>query len=89
MEQCAKIGWELPDSIQNAPELNQGLELYLGAFFDLQASRQLGMSAGPIWWDTIQNYCDRNGLDVEQTEAMHHHIQAMDTVYLKHLQKKS
>lgn len=56
---------------------------------DLEASRQIGMGAGPIWWDTIQTYCERLELDEEQTEAMHHHIKEMDKVYMKNLAKKN
>ncbi len=56
---------------------------------DLEASRQVGMGAGPIWWNTIQDYCERMGLDEEQTEAMHVHVKALDGAYLKNLKKKA
>lgn len=46
------------------------------------------MGMGPIWWTTVQEYCERYGLDEEQTEAMHIHIKAMDTAYLKNLARK-
>lgn len=82
-------GLPLPEKIQNAPSLKPGLELYYIAFQDLMASRNSGMSLGPIWWSTIQTYCDAKRLDEEQTEAMHHHIKEMDTVWLKFMNKKS
>lgn len=47
------------------------------------------MGPGPIWWDTVQRYCEVYGLSEDQTEAMHHHIKGMDTVYLKHNTKKT
>lgn len=46
------------------------------------------MGLGPIWWETVQYYADKKGFDEEQTEALHHHIRALDTVYLKHMQPK-
>jgi len=67
----------------------KGLELYYLGFMDLMSSRQVGFGLGPIWWETIQSYCERKKLSEEQTEAMHHHIRAMDEVYMKHLEKKT
>ncbi len=52
------------------------------------SSRSIGMSAGPISWSTIEDYCNKNGLDEEHTSAMHHHIVKMDLIYLKHNAKK-
>ena len=82
-------GLPLPEKIQNAPSLRPGLELYYIAFQDLMASRNSGMSLGPIWWSTVQTYCDAKGLDEDQTETMHFLIKEMDTVWLKHMNKKS
>lgn len=89
MEQAAKHGLPLPAKIENAPSLLPGLDLYYLGFQDLMASRQVGMGVGPIWWGTIQDYCERKGLDEEQTEAMQHHIKVMDVVFLKYSQKKN
>lgn len=86
--QSIKAGWDLPEKIKNAPSLLPGLELYYNGFKDLEASRQIGFSPGPIWWQTVQEYCDKMGLDEEQTEAMHYHVKALDTVYLKNMMKK-
>jgi hypothetical protein len=46
------------------------------------------MGPGPIWWTTIQEYSEKQGLDEEQIMAMHIHIRALDTVYLKQAIKK-
>lgn len=89
IQQCIKAGWSLPEKISNAPSLLPGLELYYIGFQDLTASRNIGMGPGPIWWNTVQEYCDRYGLDEEQTEAMHYHIRELDTVFLKHSQKQN
>ena len=89
IRQAVAHGLPLPEKIQNAPSLRPGLELYYIAFQDLMASRSSGMGIGPIWWSTVQSYCEAKGLDENQTEAMHNHIKAMDTVYLKHVNKKT
>lgn len=64
------------------------MELYYIGFMDLMASRQSGFGTGPIWWETIQKYCDHHKLTEEQCEAMHYHIKQMDKVFLKHNAKK-
>lgn len=88
VNQCMREGIPLPQRIENAPSLLPGLELYYIAFTDLMASRQTGFGLGPIWWDTIQRYCDVHGIVGEQAEDMHYHIREMDTVYMKHHSKK-
>lgn len=79
----------MPDKILNAPEILPGLEIYYIAFMDLINSRQIGMGLGGIWWETIERYCERRGIDGHQQEAMHHHIGKLDAVYLGHQSKKS
>jgi hypothetical protein len=86
--QSMKHNMPLPEKIQNAPILFPGLELFYTAFDDLISSRQMGMSVGPISWETVQKYCDHLGLGPEQSEAMHYHIRAMDATYLSFLMKK-
>lgn len=73
----------LPDKMQNAPELELGLELYLGAFWDLDSCRPLGMGEGPIPWIAIEQYSQLNGIEGEQREMLHHHIRQLDNAYLK------
>jgi len=86
--QSMKHDLPLPEKIANAPSLLPGLELYYQAFDDLMSSRQLGMSVGPLSWETVQKYCDFMSLGPVQTEAMHYHMREMDTVYLTFLMKK-
>ena len=81
-------GLPLPQRLENAPSLLPGLELYYMGFMDLMASRQVGFSVGPIWWETVQKYCETYRLGEEQTEDMHYHIRNLDTVYLDYQQKK-
>lgn len=89
IQQATRSGLPLPEKIQNAPSILPGLELYYMGFLELTSSRAFtGFGVGPIPWSVIQQYSDSLGLDMDQTEAMHHHITALDTVYLKHTQKK-
>ena len=88
IEQCIRAGWSLPEKIANAPSILPGLELYYIGFIDLMSSRQVGMAPGPIWWTTIQEYCEKRQLDEDQTDTMHIHISALDALYLKQATKK-
>lgn len=81
---CVAQGRPLPDAIANAPELQQGLELYYNAFNVLTSTRQIGMAEGPIPWDKVEHYCDQYGIDGDQREDMHYHISSLDRVYLEH-----
>jgi hypothetical protein len=78
----------LPSKIQNAPVLLPGLELYYIAFNDLMASRMTGFGMGPLWWSTIQQYCDHHGIVGMQAEDMQYHLRELDAVYLTHVNKK-
>lgn len=89
IEQCMRERLPLPDAIQNAPELLPGLDIYLTAFFDLNSSRQYGMTAGPIPWIVINEYCKVNELDPQQRDDMFYFIREMDNHYIKYLSKKN
>lgn len=84
-------GRDLPDRIKFAPSLLPGLDLYYTAFMDLMGSRQIGGMGGigPVAWDVIQFYAIANGFNGEQTEALHHHVTAMDACYMAHFTKKN
>jgi len=79
----------LPKTIENAPVLLPGLDLFYVAFMDLTTCRSVGFGEGPIPWDKTSEWCDRNDLDDEQREDMHFHITRLDTVYLKHRGKQA
>ena len=89
IEQAVKAGLPIPARIENAPSIMPGLELYYLGFLELTSSRQVGMGVGPIPWLAIEQYCVMKGLDEEQSEAMHHHIVQMDTVYLRYQAAKN
>jgi hypothetical protein len=74
----------LPDRIQNAPELFQGLELFYMAFMDLTSCRGQGYGTeGPIGWLQISEYCFIHAIIGEQRDDLIYHIQHMDESYLK------
>lgn len=78
----------IPESIQNAPELEIGLHLYFTAWVALSTCRSYGMSAGPIPWLAIHEYANQLDLSDDQREALHYHIPIMDTVYHDFLESR-
>ncbi len=79
----------LPAAIREVPDLWMGLGLYYQAFWDLDSCRTYGMSEGPIGWLSVDAYATARGFDEEQRADLHHHIAAMDRVYLKHQSDKA
>jgi len=88
IKQCLKMRRPLPDSIQNAPALELGLELYWDAFWDLSTCRPSGFGAGPIPWLAIRDYGLTFGFDDEQLEDLFYLVRVMDNAYLEHYKKK-
>lgn len=79
----------LPDAIQNAPELQLGLELFYIAFMDLSTCRSVGsILPGPIPWSAIQSYCEAFDIAGEQREDLFYHVEHLDKSYLAWLEKK-
>jgi len=88
IKQCMRARKPFPKSIQNAPRLFMGLELYWDAFWDLSTCRPAGMGAGPIPWSVIRDYAVTFELDQDQEEELYHHIRVMDNAFLEHHAKK-
>lgn len=86
--QAVRSGQPLPDRIANAPQLELGLQLYLTAFFDLDAERESGMSLGRIPWSAVDRYAVAYELDDEQYEDLHYFIKHMDTEHIKRIKAK-
>lgn len=78
----------LPGRIQNAPQLELGLELFYGAFWDISTGRPLAFAEGPVSWFMVQQYAESLGIEGEQREDLHHHIRLMDNAYLEYRAKK-
>ena len=86
---CERTGRPLPAAIAEAPALQPGLEPYLQGFQALCHDRPIGMGLGSIPWMAVQHYCAVCGFDSEQSEAMHHHCRALDTVWLNHHNRRT
>jgi hypothetical protein len=89
IRECYARRRKLPDKIVNAPDLFVGLELYFIAFTELNSCRSTGWGPGPIPSWCIDEFAERQGLDSDETEEMHHHIRQMDAAFLKYTERKN
>lgn len=87
-KQAIRAGQPLPDRIANAPELQQGLQLYMQAFFDLDSDRTHALAPTAIPWASIQNYAVALGFSEEQTEDLHFFIRRIDSEHLARVSAK-
>lgn len=74
---------EIPAPILNAPELELGLQIYLQAFFDLQADRISGLSMGNIPSSAVRCYARDMDFDADQSDLLVRYVQKMDAAYIK------
>lgn len=89
IEQCVRQRKPLPQSIENAPELWLGNELFYCAFMDLNSERHVGFGEGPIPWSSVLHWCREYHIIGLQREDMHYHINKLDTAYLEHRAKQA
>lgn len=87
-KQSYRMGLPLPDFIANAPELLQGLQLYLQAFFDLDTERSHAAGIVLIPWSAIKDYALANEFSEEQSEDLQFLIRKMDIAHTNELRKK-
>lgn len=80
--QARQWGEPIPDVILNKPELEQGLDLYLEAFWTLSSCRSIGMGLGPIPWDAVEKYGTILALDADQSDDLEYHIGRLDSAFL-------
>ena len=80
---------QIPESLLNEPVLIEGLEIYYEGFWDLSPDRPLGMSAGPIPYQSIRYYCKDLGLDEAQSDLMKKMIRKMDICFLEWQEKQA
>lgn len=79
----------IPDRIKNAPVLKMGLELFLGAWFDLSSCRTSGLGEGAIPWTQVEEYGRALELEPDTLEDLHHHIRAMEVEFAAYRKKKN
>lgn len=72
----------LPETIQNAPELVVGQQLYYTGFIDLTSCRAVGMGVGPIPALSIFEYCLLKEIEGDQRQDFVDIIQRLDQKYL-------
>lgn len=75
----------MPERIQNAPELNAGLELFLEAFFELDTER----TEGAIPWSSVVRYAEVYQFEEVQFGDLLHHLRTLDPVLMKYRSKKA
>ncbi len=78
----------LPQRIQDAPELWLGLDLYYGAFLDLNSCRPSGWGICPIPWTAIADYTEAYGITGEQRDDLFYFVRAMDTAFMKYQESR-
>ena len=88
IQETFRMGRTLPEKIQNAPVLEKGLELFFNAWMELNTTRSIGMAVGPIPWLAVHEYANWYELDDDQRDALHYHVNEMDSAYFKHTAKK-
>ena len=69
---------QLPPGVENAPQLNQGLELYWLAYSDLSTCRTFH---GVIPWDSMAIYARANQFSDEQHRLLIIYVREMDAEY--------
>ena len=66
-----------------------GLELFFGAFLDLDGDRPSGWTVRPIPWVSMLNYCKAYNIADEQREDLLYLVRAMDKAFIARSTEKS
>ena len=83
VRQIVRDGGKVPDKFANAPELRQGLQFYIEAFFELDSDRDFGEIPGRIPWTAINAYSKAFELDEEQTADLFYYVRQLDDEHMK------
>lgn len=76
--------------MEEKPDLQPGLEVFLHCFYDLDSCRgPAGMGVGRIPYTAAHEWCDREGVCSEFRESVWYHIKGLDTVYLDHINRQN
>lgn len=89
VKQAVREGKPIPERIQNAPELQTGLGLYLEAFLDLDSERSNAFGPGRIPLSKIFEYAACYQFDTEQTEDLVYLIREIDKAHVAKLISKN
>lgn len=77
--QAMQAGRALDKRIQNAPELTQGLQFYLQAFFDLDSERSHGMAVTRIPRSKVREYAREFELTEDEAGTLEYFVTELDT----------
>jgi len=83
IKQCLRERLPFPQAIQKAPDLWLGLELFFGAFLDLDGDRPSGWTMRPIPWTTIMDYAVAYNITGEQRDDLLCFVRGMDRAYME------
>ena len=82
IKNCMRDGISLPKRIQNAPDLQLGLELFYTAFIDLHTCRPSGWGVSPITWTAIAEYARMYEMGDCLRDDLFFYIREMDKAYM-------
>lgn len=83
LERARQFGGPIPDRIVNAPQLLEGLDIYVNMFNRAGRSRQLAQgSIGPIPYETLSKISDDYGLDEDEKNYAIDLLIQMDCEYV-------
>jgi hypothetical protein len=89
IDQARRNRVPIPDKIANAPVLQPGLAFYYNAFLALSSCRPVGMTEGRIPWTAVDQYATRYALEEDEMDILWTLVCEMDTVYIRHQQKRA
>ncbi len=70
-------------ALADRPEIEPQLEWLWEAFWDLSGDRQIGFSAGPIMWASIDAYARRHRIVGDSFDRLASLLRQMDREYLQ------
>lgn len=78
-----ETGVELPQTVDEKPEVRPDLELYWEAYMDLNGTRASGFGLGPIPWTSIDAFARRHKLeDPDEFQTLKEIVWKVDKAYL-------
>ncbi len=87
IETCIKRNQPLPDAIQNAPQLWQGLNDLYVAFSELSTCRDIA-GGGPVPWTAMNEFAKREEMDYEEYRIFLYTMRKMDEAWLTYQKEK-
>ena len=88
IKECLRERLPFPQAIQKAPDLWVGLELFFGAFLDLDGDRPSGWTVRPIPWTVMMDYAQAYNITGDQRDDLLYFVRAMDKAYIECVIKK-